>query len=270
MSQPISSFDIVAFHEDRTGTTTLTNVAAVADSVHAVNGDNLTIPATWNQLLAVYATLTNATDLIAECQISAPSLRGKSLYDSKTLAVIAANTAYAPISPTPLDVTADKQIFFTPGEMLNALVQSTAATVNDLISVGIFLANGQINSYPYAGMPIETIKFTSGSAAVANTWTTTVLTPTQTLRSGRYAVVGAKVVAPTGKLARFIFTETAGRPGVVPVLNRSHRGHDIFQPGRLGSWGEFVDNAPPQMEIFAAGTDAAATQIVYLDLVKIA
>lgn len=267
--------DTVAFYEDRTGTTTYTGVAALADDVHTVSGDDVTVPSGFQQVIAAWATLSNATDVISGAQIQSPSLRATTQLELTTLNYVAAGSAYAAPAPYPYitnfleGVQAPRTL--VAGEKMNLFVESSAATANDLISGAVMLGDGNYSN-PYAGMPVETIRFTATGAAVANTWTTQTLAPqTQSLRAGRYAIVGMYSKLTTGKVARLILREGGvARPGCFPTAPlAASEGLSLFRHGNLGVWGTFTHDNVPAAEVFCLTTDTAATTRHYLDIVKI-
>jgi len=269
-------FDVVGYYEDRTGTTTFTPVAALADDVHTVSGDDITVPSGFQQVMAAYAVLSNATDVLNGAMIQSPSLRATSNIEIVDYDYIAAGSAYTPVAaaaPIFENFLAGVQSPRTlvAGEKMNFYVRSSAATANDLISAAVFLGDGNYKN-DYFGLPVETLEFTASAAAVANTWTTQALSPTnQTLRAGRYAIVGMHSKSTTGKVARLILKEGGvQRPGCLMTGNlyRS-RGAPLFRQGNLGVWGTFTHDNPPSAEAWALTTDAAATFHHYLDIVKI-
>lgn len=267
--------DVIAYYEDRTGTTTFTPVAALADDVHSVSGDDVTVPFSFNQVVNSWATLSNATDVITGAQIQAPSLRASSNIEMNVLNYVAAGSAFAAMTPYPhitnfLDGLQSPRVL-VPGEKMNLYVRSSAATANDLISGAIMLGDGNYGN-PYAGMPVETLEFTAGAAAVANAWTTQTLTPTnQTLHAGRYAIVGMESKLTTGKVARLILKEGGVyRPGCYPTAPlAASAGLKMFRQGNLGVWGTFTHDNIPSAEVFCLTTDTAASTRHYLDIVKI-
>ncbi len=273
-------WDTIAYYESRAGTTTHTPVAGLADDTHSVNGDDITIPTKYLDIISTFAALSNATDVIDGFQLSSPSLRATSLLDNPILRVIAAAGAYTPGFPFQANMylnglQAPRKL--TAGEKLNALVRSSAATAADLISAVVMLGDGNYAN-PLAGQPVETLEFTTATPAVANTWTTQALTPSQTLRAGRYAVVGMEVYSTTGKCGRLIPKEDnsifpgsgVARPGVYPV-DRAVAGHGLphFRLGNMGILCTFTQDALPSGEMFATAADTAATTHYYLDIAKI-
>lgn len=90
------------------------------------------------------------------------------------------------------------------------------------------------------------------------------------LGAGQYIVTGMDVVGINALYARLVFPGNTGmRPGVaVNQINTRVVLRDPFRLGRIGSFGAFQFNVPPQLEIF--GNAAGSTPFrVTLDVIKI-
>lgn len=114
---------------------------------------------------------------------------------------------------------------------------------------------------------IFTLRGTSVTAAVANTWTQLVTTWDDALPAGQYAVVGMTAFATNQLAARLIFENQVVRPGSVGQVAEANRNHDMFRKGGLGTWGRFMSTRMPVVEVLNNGTDAAHT--IYLDIVRL-
>jgi hypothetical protein len=259
-------FTTIAFYESRTGTTALSEVAALADQHVAVNGDNITVPPSWNQILAAWAGMSNATDTLVSARLSAPSMRDKTLLDLANLEAIAAGGTLEPSSPTPLNVFLDRTVQLVSGEFLNLLMAATGTTAANLCTGVVFLGDGNYNN-PYAGQPIQTVRATAATTLVANAWTACTLTLDQQLQAGRYAIVGMRAQSAGAKAARLVMQETAARPGVIAYDSNGDIEHPMFRSGHMGLFGTFVHTAIPQVEFLSLSADTAET--VWLDIVKI-
>lgn len=279
--------DMIAFYESNTGSATFDNVAGLADAHVTVSGDNITMPwiiekgaPTPPSIMYAMAGLTNISDMISACQLSAPSLRGRTLLDVPTLNQpysynVAAgayhpNTASAtyifPPGQEPISWFMNSPLQLVPGENLQAQVISTGTTAACLETIVVGLGNGNYGN-PYAGMSIETLRYTAGATLVAHAWTNAALTTTQTLRYGRYAIVGMKYFGATAQAARLVLPETPHRPGCIGVTGRGDS-IGMFRQGNLGVYGEFTSTNLPTVDYLANAADSA--QVVYLDVVKIA
>jgi hypothetical protein len=201
-----------------------------------------------------------------------PSLRSGSLLDLSSWvangAIVAANQIPG-VDPNWSDHK-ESPIPLQTGEALTALSAVDVAAAAEDVTLGVWLTDGNIVNMP-AGARIETILATGGSAAVANSWTPSALTLQQTLRQGTYALVGAKVASTTCQLARFIFGNQGNRPGVPGCALPSSKNpfDSLFRRGRMGTFGLFDSQNPPQLELYCSVADAAAVQFAYLDVIKV-
>ncbi|MBP2029751.1 hypothetical protein J2755_000671 [Methanohalophilus levihalophilus] len=259
-------FTTIAFYESRAGTTALSNVAGLEDTHVAVNGDNITVPPRWNQLIAAWGGMSNATDVLVAARLSSPSLRKTSLVDLANLEAIAAGGALQPSSPTPIDIFLQRAVQLVSGEFLNYLQASDGTTAANLCTAVVFLGDGNYGN-PYAGRPIQTVRATSSTTLTANKWSACTLTLDQQLESGSYAIVGMRAQSAGAKAARLIMQETPARPGCIAYDSNADIEHPMFRNGNLGVWGTFVHTAIPQVEFLSLSADTSET--VFLDIVKI-
>lgn len=117
---------------------------------------------------------------------------------------------------------------------------------------------------------IYTLRATSVTAAVANSWTSLVATFDNQLPAGEYAVVGLEVQSANALGARLIFPggSQKDRPGSVSVSALGNDNKDIFRKGGLGDWGRFRNTVLPTVQVLAQAADAAHE--IYLDIVPLA
>ena len=155
-------FTTIAFYESRAGTTALSEVAGLADQHVAVNGDNITVPPSWDQIIAAWTGMSNATDVLVAARLSAPSMRDKTLLDLANLEAIAAGGSLEPSSPTPLNVFLDRPVQVVSGEFLNLLQAADGTTAANLCTGVVFLGDGNYSN-PYSGKQIQTVRATSSN-----------------------------------------------------------------------------------------------------------
>ena len=260
------AFTTIAYYEDRTGTTALSEVAGLPDQHVAVSGDNVTVPPQWNQIIAAWAGMSNATDVLVSARLSAPSMRDKTLLDLANLEEIAAGGTLEPSSPTPINVYLSRPVQLVSGEFLQAQQASDGTTANNLCSVIVWLGDGNyVNQY--AGKPIQTVRATSATTLTANQWTACTLTLDQQLNAGKYAIVGMRAQSAGAKAARLVMQETPARPGVIAYDSNADIEHPMFRNANMGVFGTFVHTAIPQAEFLSFSADTEET--VFLDIVKI-
>lgn len=183
--------DMIAFYESVTGTAAFDNIAGLADAHVTVSGDNITMP--WiiekgvpspPSIMYTMATITNASDLISACQLSAPSLRGRTLLDVPALnqqyhmyaggvdlggfKPNTASTTYVfPPGQEPISWFINSPLQLVPGENLQCQTISTGTTASCLTTAVVGLGNGNYGN-PYMGMPIETLRYTAATTLTAH------------------------------------------------------------------------------------------------------
>ncbi len=114
---------------------------------------------------------------------------------------------------------------------------------------------------------IFTLRGTSTTASVANTWTAITMTWEQTPPNGLYAIVGLQGFAATAVAFRLILENQILRPGCLAVTSVGQKVPPIFTKGRVGLFGRFRATAMPQVETFNAG--AVSTHEVFLEFIRI-
>jgi len=259
-------FTMFGFYESRAGVAALAEVAGLADQSVAVNGDNITVPPRNTQIIAAWAGMSNAADVLVSARLSAPSMRSRTLLDMAALEAIAAGGTLEPSSPTPLNVYLNKPIQLTPGEFLNHLQESDGTTAANLCTAIVILGDGQYGN-PYAHLPIQTVRATATTTLTANAWSPCVITLDQQLEAGTYAIIGMRAQSAGAKAARLILQETASRPGVIAYDSNADIESPIFRNGNIGVFGTFTHNSIPQVEFLSLSADTVET--VMLDIVKI-
>jgi len=246
-------FTLVGWTESQDATTTLRYITAMADEHITVAGDDVKVPAL-SQLAGYHALGATMT----QAQLSSPSLRRRTLLDIGGVDVSA-----EPGSPPNMHPRFTNPLPLDAGEKLNALASKSGGAA-EYAHVFAWLCDGPIA--PVTG-EIFTVRCTGATALVAYTWSSSALTFSQTLATGKYACVGAKGES-AGMLAfRLIFSGYSWRPGGIGTDTASDLTPNGQREGGWGVWGEFMDDSPPILE--AVSISADATQVVYLDLMKV-
>jgi hypothetical protein len=115
---------------------------------------------------------------------------------------------------------------------------------------------------------VFTLRGTSTTAAVANTWTTITMTWADILPAGTYACLGLESIATNQVASRLIFENQVERPGCLGAATLGLQCWESFQKGKLGVWGRFKSTRMPIVQVLNNSTDAVHT--IYMDLVRIA
>lgn len=278
--------DMVAFYGARAGTVAALNIAGLADQHVTVQGNNIIVPAQCNRLLMAFAmSQATAGSLTNSITLSSPSLRASALLELSNWnangAVVAA--AQIPDNNAPYNDFKESPIPLTPGEAIQALSSVDAAAVAENIFCILTLTDGNIQMpKAYIGARIDHVIADGQAAAVINTWSPSALVFRQALAAGTYAVVGMKVVATSCVAARLVFGNQGPRPGV-PGTNAAvgaggvgsfsdavDQCNGMFRNGNMGILGYFTNTNPPQLEIICSVADAAITQHVVLDIIRVA
>lgn len=255
--------DLIAFYESRAGTTTLQEIAGLADPHVNVSGDNINVPPMNPYILALVCLAQTATSGgINKAQVKAPSLGARSYIDIDNF-VDTATGIPEPTSPQPILDFRYNQIPLTPGENLQFLTANSGTNTEDALGL-VWLSDGNIT--PINGA-IETVKFTNGSTLVANAWTNGALTASQQLRAGNYAVVGMAAKSAGLQAARLVFGNQGARPGCIgqDAYSDVQAPANYFRHGNLGTWGTFPHTAIPTVDFLSDSADTS--QEVWLDLV---
>lgn len=114
---------------------------------------------------------------------------------------------------------------------------------------------------------VYTLRGTSTTAAVANSWTSLTMTWDNQLPEGQYAVVGLETQSANAQASRLIIEGLPNRPGSVSVTGLGNETHRMFRKGGLGRWGDFPNYIIPTPQVLANAADASHE--VYLDIVKL-
>jgi len=248
------SFTLVGYYET-IESLTLTELAAMSDQHVTTSGDDVLVPEFASKLGAVCFICPE----ISQAQLTAPSLRERSLIDVRPL-----NLNNRPIGGRPFLTYWEKPIQLEPGEGARALASEHSVGVSSVTAL-VWLVD-EISSMPDG--EIETIRATSTTTTKAFEWTLCQLNLTQQLRAGRYAIVGMRAESANAIAARLVIPGSPYRPGTLAYNTCAVEQPAEFRNGGLGSWGEFEHTFIPQVELLALAEDT--TQNFYLDIVKIA
>ncbi len=275
--------DLVAFYGARAGTVAPINIAALADTHLTVIGNQIMVPTRCSKILGTFfESQATAGSLTSAIQIRSPSLGSISNLDicnwNANGAVVAA--AQVPDNDAPYEFFGEAPIDLVPGEALTALSAVDAAAVAENILGLVWLTDGVLIN-PYKGR-IEHVIADCNAAAVINTWSPTALAFRQALQKGNYAIVGMKATGLSMSAARLSGLQgQSERPGVLATNSPVGAGgigsfadskdpfDGLFRNGRLGVWGYFSSDAPPQAEVFCSVADPAISMHILLDVIRL-
>lgn len=252
-------FHTVAFSQNMGSVNLGGLVTPIVDNTVTIQGNNLLIPATYNQLFGA-AGFATAASTVTTMQIQAPSLR-EVFYPNVMPIVLGATFSGLPAvyeafdNPLPLETN----------EGLNLYSDALLATPTGQQGAVVFLSDGKRT--PVTGQRIYTMKCTAAVQCAVNAWVNGPLTFNQTLPVANYDVVGMRAEGTGLYAARinFIGASAITRPGCPGVSGPSQMDLYDFRMGRVGVWGSFNSLTPPSIDFFG-GTSTA--QVIYLDLVQ--
>lgn len=261
------TFTLVGFRETSSNTG-LQKMAALVDDHVTTSGDDLTVPEL-NKIILAHALSPNC----AAARIDSPSLRRDWNPDLSEFI----NDTHFPTQQA-VDEGGAATFNIYPGVNINNYLKNPlpldiAEKLNFLLNNG---GNSEVNCgllwlsdgiLPPVSGAMRSLKFTSGTTVTADVWSTCILTPTQTLPAGRYAVVGMKFVGATAVAGRLILVGNSWRPGVMGAITESDVQLPLFRSGEMGNWGEFEHDQLPKLEALCDAADTA--QIVHLDLIQV-
>ena len=252
-------FHLAAFYSSLAQNAAYAQVAGVADGALTRNSSNNYIAPTNLTILAAHAQGVTTS----RCQIQAPSLR---------------QIAYPEIYPivqsirTAIPDNAGYRIYKERGPRLLqnesfGVYASENNTGASPTNAALWIAD---RFQPARPGPCITLVATTTITLVDTAWALGTLTFETQLAAGEYEVIGASMIMDNSNYFRLVYPGgTNWRPGA-PVFDvyGDKDWLDSFRVGNFGSWGTFVFNNPPQVEVFGAAAGATAGTLL-LDVVKI-
>lgn len=248
------SFTVAAYAESLDPAAAFVNFAAVPDDHLTVTGDDIFVPEL--DMLAAYGAIVDQT-VASQARLRSPSLliRGHEEY----IQPLASGLVFGD-PPEIVDVTSNPiQLVRDEALQLEILSNPGAAAVHYGY---VMFSDGPLS--PLTGVQIQTVRVTAAITQSAVAWVNGALTFPVSLRAGRYALVGARVLAANAAIFRFRFQGSPWRPGGPAVVNELTDDKDIFRHGRLGVWGEFDHRSPPTLDMLGVTNTA---QEILLDIV---
>ncbi len=252
-------FTTIAY-SDAVAKVALAPIAGVPDPHVRVVGNDIWIPPT-NQLIGAMA----GGVAVVEARLDSPSMRKLS------------NQRISPVALAILPMTRlvdfDGNISFVndwlahprvldEGEALEALAINGGATDEWVV---VFL---QDKPEPLPAGPIISVWGQVTLVGVLATWVNGAIVFAEVLPAGRYAVVGMRVEDPACVAARLVLSASYWRPGCMGANLPDDSDHPNFRYGKMGSWGEFEQLAPPTMDILANAAGGLVAEVI-LDLVQV-
>lgn len=248
------TFHLAAWTQNQNSSAGLLPVNAFADPTLPTATSFITVLGSIANLaggFAFGATLTRA-------QLLSPSMRNNGWNEE----IDPVQTAMTNSGPHNIADNFRNPIPLLQNEQIQAQVSSSAAGEQD--SVFAWFSDGPL--LPVNGN-IRSVRATSATTLVANSWSNCTLTMDQQLPAGTYALVGARFRS-TGLVAfRFVFPGAFYRPGGLGRQAATIDDDYRFRDGYLGEWGRFTNLTVPTVDVWSTSADTAETGI--LDLIKV-
>jgi hypothetical protein len=249
-------FTMVAWQDNVAGTAAYKQMAAVPDQHVRVAGNLIYVP-DLNQLIKGY--ICGGTIGVG-AYFDSPSIRRQNLVD---IAPIVA--AVNPADANGFEPNVDNPVALIAREGL-AVQRIESTTTTEIRTAFALLADGPLTQIDG---PIWTVRATATITSVTSAWVNGSLTLSQALPVGTYQLVGARCFTATGVCFRFVFPGGTWRPGGLCATAIGARDPLGQRYGGWGAWGTFTELTPPTIELLA-GTAAAQSPVVYMDIIKVA
>lgn len=237
----------------------LQQVTAFADGIVQTRDNAVVMPHGFNHLLGGFFFGTNLT----RAQFQPPSIRRYGFYDVRPIQNVAVPAGAQPGFVAMFDPSVPNMLDLEDGEELPAYATQGSAGAQQAFAAALLTTE---KPSPIQAK-ILTVRATSATTLVANTFTTCVLTFDTPLPQGKFHCVGMRVESATGVFFRAIHQEGVWRPGGICVSAVT-----AFEPAwqRRGGWGRWFDFdylTPPGIEIMSTAADTAET--FWLDVVPV-
>lgn len=249
-------FTTIAWSEEIDPAGVFANLTAVPDPHVTTQGDSIYVPEFANQLLMAEANIgTTGTN----ARIRAPSLEGKNPLYLRPVNLGLYNDGLSHIAKYLNGGHA-----FQPNEGIKVEVEANPAAA-EYESIVMFLCDSIPNQVQGN---MFTIEATITLALAAGLWQFSELTLVHDLPNGNFTVVGLRIVAASGVVARFIHGNIKHRPGAPCQTGLENEDYlNPFRCGRLGEWFTFDNRNLPGLEVLGSAAVASATYDVHIDLI---
>jgi len=229
------------------------DTAAVRDDILTIQNNHFVLPRPMDLTMAMALGAT-----LSDARIASPTMR--QIFNPHIRPI---NVSALPGNNTNLWILDHSPFVIPPWEEIQTLLTcAPAMTEQDTVVANLRLAYEPCpagNVYPW--------KWTSTTAAVANTWTTLAVTFADTLPIGTYAVVGTEHFSTNAQAHRIIFPDQVYRPGMPSYASAGQRLPYAISMYQFGCAGYFRSNAVPTFQVLVNGTDASHTG--YLHIVRV-
>lgn len=248
------NFHLAAFYSSLAASQTDLAISPVVDPALTTNNNGMLLPEPMRIGMA-YASGLGVT----QARFAVPSLRVVA-----QPRVHPVNKALYPVDDAPINRPGEQGARVLKSETFQTQLTSDAtAGPND----SYVLAWLYPQPRQRIGGDITTIRASSTVTAVTGSWVLGQMTMEQDLPSGKYAIVGADVLAATAVAMRFRFPGGGYCPGVLCQQAAGQFFLDTFRYGNCGVFGTFENSVIPQIDVL--GTSGAVTLTIFMDVVRV-
>ena len=237
--------------------------AAVLKDMPAVIGDPLTINNNHFILTAdaylELAYIFGQTD-ITDAQLQTPLLRTVAIPKLNPIDIVT-----APSNRTPVINYKKNPLLLKAGEENTIQLSAGTFTSGNSYYAALWIGDG---NYAIPRGQVYTVGFTASVVASAGVWSNDPITLANPLPAGTYMIVGLSCYGANLAFTRLWIPGQVWRPGCIAGTVAGFIPPPCFRFGEMGPWGQFVQTAPPSLDVFGTGT--TSTQTGFLDLIKVA
>ena len=240
--------------QDRSGSATY--LAAVQDDLINTSGDYLQLRHGMSKIAMMYMWSEFAAYPPVICTVDSASIRGNPLRITRGVALNYLNDGQI------VDMRNFPNSRIRAGDDVSALyLDGDEAGVAHFGGMVLIVSNAPVPlSAPY---PTSLIHRCTTSASTGGSWSTLSLTETDSLPSGDYYLLGARVESATAVAARFIIQGLENRPAVIPTT----RSQDSLHPFSrfFGSPIKFsIPGGLPKLEILTSTSETPSDVSLFL------
>ena len=244
---PYGGHHLLAHNSTLAAVATMQQVAGIADPVFSRSVANDYQMFDDYAILGAYA----GSAACVRARLSQPSQNLKGVAN-----VVPISGVHLPaVDPNFMELTGNPYKLYR-GENLRAEMESNSATSS---SIYAWLMNPKYHDFSVKHKNLRWIRGTVAVTTVVQTWALGgALTLDDPLEGGRYTVYGMQAFFATALAARLVFNDQVLRPGCLGQATAVSRSAELFRGG-LGAWGDFDQQALPQVEVL----DTAAAAVTY-------
>lgn len=230
------------------GTTANTDITALTDDIMLIQNNHF-VPSKDMKIMAAYAS--SAT--LSRTRLNSPRIRQFAQSYIRPI-----NVATLPAANPNIAFYFDAPIIIKAQEELQVEATSGIAMGTERFLCLLWLMDATLpGPIPAPQSDVYTIRITSTTAAVANSWTTISASYETQLPQGTYAVTNIEYQATNAMAIRAIFDGQFYRPGSLGTQALANRTSTWLSMSQMGVWGQFNTVTLPRLQVLNNSTDAS-------------